>query len=104
MKKVLFLFTCTLIISSCGKLSYAPSRQSQNYSSIATPSQIVIYPNENPKKAFEEIGVLHYDGNSKRIKIENLMKIEASKQGGNAIIGIKQNSVGMVATVVKIKE
>lgn len=104
MKSILAKTVFFLLLASCSKISYAPSRQGQTNAVIATPEKVVIYLKERPQKPFEEIGVLYITGRDKQTIKENLMKQEASKKGGNAIIDVQKNKVGMIATVVKIKD
>lgn len=104
MKNIFIAIILVLLISSCDKLTYTTSKQGQINVIIAKPEQVLIFHKERPQKPFEEIGVLHFTGRRNQTKLDNLLKIEVSKQGGNAIIDIKRHKVGLIATVVKIKE
>jgi hypothetical protein len=100
--KLAFVISC-LFVSACAlTANFAPTRSSFVPSSTTRAEDVEVYRTEKPTRPYEEIGTV-YVGSTNLENAINAMKIEAAKNGGNAILHIKVTSDGIVGTVVRYK-
>ena len=104
MKLIIPMIVSISFLYGCAKVSFAPSSEDYNASIIASPKEIKVFRTEKPAKSYIEIGAVNYPGGTDLNDLLKVMKEEASKRGGNAIIDLKILSDGAVGTVVRIKK
>ncbi|MBE9490233.1 MAG: hypothetical protein IMY67_08080 [Bacteroidetes bacterium] len=104
MKVIILMIASVSFLYGCAAVSFAPSSEGYNASIIASPNEIKVFRTEKPSKEYVEIGAINYPGGTDLDELIKVMKKEASKRGGNAIIDLKILSNGAVGTVVRIKK
>lgn len=102
MKYTLAVVISCIFLSACVKAEFAPTRSTFSPSYVTQPEKIEVYRTEKPSKPYQEIGTVYVQTTVLSIAIDRL-KIEAAKNGGNAIIDIKVSSDGISGTVVQFK-
>jgi hypothetical protein len=103
MKKLFIIFAGSIFLWGCATVKFAPSIEGYAPVVISSPGKIKIYRTERPKEPYTEIGVIYSAGNSGSDKTILLMKNTASKNGGNAVIDLKETPDGSIGTVVIIE-
>ena len=104
LKKILFLLFISFCLTSCMRISFAPSRQNYSPKIITSADKIEVYRTEKPQKPYSEIGAISIsEGGDLEARVTK-MKEEASNRGGNAIIDLRVIRTRVVGTVVYINE
>lgn len=93
-----------LTLSACATVpQFAPVKTGQNFEQRTPPDKIEVFRSQAPAKPFIEIGSTAVCCQL-REKTLNLLKESASKNGGDALIGLDVSSEGaVIGTVIRYR-
>jgi len=110
MKKIMFVIF-GLILCFCLACSSSFMSKTDKVYSPKSPADVEIFFSQVPKKDYQEIGMIRVDKYPPlspipytNNKIRELIKVNAAKNGGDAVIDVKDDMLQFSGTVIVYKE
>lgn len=96
-------FMALLALAGCAEVSFAPAHVPYSVSRPYSANDVKVFRTEKPQGEFEELGTVSVTGTADLNKASRLLREEAARKGGNAIIDLTVRPEGASGTVIRIK-